>query len=208
MRGSTRLALLVAIAGGMLSFAIFTPRMVNKHNRHHHVQIRVDHDGHEMRFEARELRRERIEERRKRRRHPRAERLERAEIEAEMERAREEVMRARQDLERSLEEARGELQRVRVKEIAEGVRIHVEEVAEGPHISIRTSGPRLNVFTREGDPIVYVDGVRVDGGREALKEISPERIDRVEVLKGEAAVATYGDEAKNGVVQIFLKPSS
>jgi len=192
----------------MLSFAIFTPRMVKKQNRHHHVQIRVDHDGHEMRFEARELRRERIEERRKRRRHPRVERLERAEIEREMERAREEMRRAQHELEHSLEEAKGQLERVRIREITEGVRVRVEEVAEGPHIRIETSeGPRLNVFTREGDPVVYVDGVRVNGGRDALKEISPDRIDRVEVLKGDAAVATYGEDAKNGVIQIYLKPS-
>ena len=57
-------------------------------------------------------------------------------------------------------------------------------------------------------PLLYVDGVRVDHGgasrREVLDALDPSSIDRVEVLKGPAAVEFYGDEASNGVIQIFL----
>lgn len=57
-------------------------------------------------------------------------------------------------------------------------------------------------------PLLYVDGVRVDHGgasrQEVLDALDPASIDRVEVLKGPAAVELYGDEASNGVIQIFL----
>lgn len=57
-------------------------------------------------------------------------------------------------------------------------------------------------------PLLYVDGVRVDHGgasrREVLDALDPSSIDRVEVIKGPAAVELYGDEASNGVIQIFL----
>ncbi len=58
----------------------------------------------------------------------------------------------------------------------------------------------------EAQPIVYVDGVRLDDRSEGLSSLSPDRIDRIEVIKGEAAKTQYGEEAANGVIQIFLKP--
>lgn len=58
------------------------------------------------------------------------------------------------------------------------------------------------------EPIIYIDGVRVDGPRdEAMKLLDPDRIDRIEVLKGPAARQRYGSEARDGVIQIFTKPS-
>ena len=55
-------------------------------------------------------------------------------------------------------------------------------------------------------PIIYIDGVRVDGNREeALQRLSPDQIDRVEVLKGDAAKERYGSEAANGVIEIVTK---
>ena len=72
----------------------------------------------------------------------------------------------------------------------------------------------------DAQPIVYVDGVRVNrivtdsesssealaGG--ALPGIDPDDIDRVEVLKGPAARRMYGSEAENGVIQVFTKSGS
>jgi outer membrane receptor for ferrienterochelin and colicin len=64
--------------------------------------------------------------------------------------------------------------------------------------------PNVFVLRVDGEntpqPLVYVDGERMDGG-------IPEGLDpdRVEVIKGEAAVALYGPEASVGVVQIFTK---
>lgn len=51
-------------------------------------------------------------------------------------------------------------------------------------------------------PLVYVDGVRVEGVPE---DLDPGRIDRVEVLKGRAAEAIQGPEAAGGVIRIFTK---
>ncbi len=68
------------------------------------------------------------------------------------------------------------------------------------------------------DPVIYVDGVRVDnsthtdlalftGGdySSAISDILVEDIDRVEVTKSGAASTLYGSEAANGVIQIFTK---
>ena len=53
-------------------------------------------------------------------------------------------------------------------------------------------------------PIVYVDGVRVDG----MPDLDPDDIERIEVLKGAAAIELYGEDASNGVVEIFLKDAT
>ena len=58
----------------------------------------------------------------------------------------------------------------------------------------------------EGDgaqPLVYVDGVRVPHAE--LGRIDTDGIERIEVLKGDAARSMVGEEAAGGVVQIFLK---
>lgn len=75
------------------------------------------------------------------------------------------------------------------------------------------------------DPIVYIDGVRVNasddrsgganGGNAAffiggqsinrLADLNPDEIDRVEIVKGAAAATLYGTQGSNGVIQIFTK---
>lgn len=86
---------------------------------------------------------------------------------------------------------------------------------EGARIRIRGSAS----LSQSNEPIVFVDGVRVDngggfgagvsaGGQGApsrLDDIDPNSIERVEVLKGAAAATLYGTEASNGVIQIFTK---
>ena len=58
-------------------------------------------------------------------------------------------------------------------------------------------------------PVIYIDGVRVDGDRdEAMKKVEPDQIARIEVIKGDAARQRYGSEARNGVIQIFMKSSA
>lgn len=54
-------------------------------------------------------------------------------------------------------------------------------------------------------PLVYIDGLRAPEGKRALEGLNPDDIDRVEVIKGPAAVEVFGEEASAGVVQIFLK---
>lgn len=55
-------------------------------------------------------------------------------------------------------------------------------------------------------PLIYVDGVRIEGG---LPDLDPDLIERIEVVKGDDATERFGPRAGQGVVQIFLKqPSS
>ncbi|HWP03958.1 MAG TPA: TonB-dependent receptor [Gemmatimonadaceae bacterium] len=68
-------------------------------------------------------------------------------------------------------------------------------------------------MTQRNDPIVYVNGVRVDASAGVLpgiatsriNDISPQDIERVEVIKGAAAATLFGTEASSGVIQIFTK---
>ena len=70
-----------------------------------------------------------------------------------------------------------------------------------------------------GQPVIYVDGVRIDasevggfstGGQDVsmLAAINPEEIASVEVLKGPAGAALYGTSGSNGVVLITTKRGS
>lgn len=52
-----------------------------------------------------------------------------------------------------------------------------------------------------GQPLIVVDGVILHEAR--LSEVTTYGIKRIEVVKGEAARASYGDRAQNGVVQIY-----
>ena len=82
---------------------------------------------------------------------------------------------------------------------------------EGARIRIRGSAS----LSQLNEPIVYVDGIRVDrsavqnfngqGNPSRLDDIPPESIERVEIAKGAAAATLYGTEASNGVIQIFTK---
>ncbi|MDH5759946.1 MAG: SusC/RagA family TonB-linked outer membrane protein [Gemmatimonadota bacterium] len=83
---------------------------------------------------------------------------------------------------------------------------------EGARIRIRGSAS----LSQLNEPIVYVDGIRIDrsgvnvgaggqGNPSRLDDIPPESIERVEILKGAAAATLYGTEASNGVIQIFTK---
>ena len=79
--------------------------------------------------------------------------------------------------------------------------------------SIRIRG--LTSVTQSGDPLIYVDGVRLDvssngpnvGGQtpSRLTDLVTSDIERVEIVKGAAATTLYGTQAANGVIQIFTK---
>ena len=89
---------------------------------------------------------------------------------------------------------------------------------EGARIRIRGAAS----LSQPDEPIVYVDGVRVDRGGgfgdyigtggggypSRLDDINPESIERIEILKGPAAATLYGTEASAGVIQIFTKQGS
>ncbi len=70
----------------------------------------------------------------------------------------------------------------------------------------------LNTELRN-EPLIYVDGIRMDnrtygvGGTSTnrLGDINPADIERIEVIKGAAAATLYGTEASSGVIQIFTR---
>jgi vitamin B12 transporter len=76
----------------------------------------------------------------------------------------------------------------------------------------RTGGPgqQTSLFTRGTDSnhtVVLLDGVRINPGSiggAALQNISPEALERIEVVKGPRS-ALYGTDAIGGVVQLFTR---
>src|SRR5688572_9879039 len=107
---------------------------------------------------------------------------------------------------------------------APGVEVSQGGGGAGQGSKIRLRG--ANTLSNGGDPIIYVDGVRMmtgafenraakdQGNRAAnvtqspLDMINPNDIERIEVIKGSAATTLYGTEASNGVIQIFTKKGS
>ena len=99
-----------------------------------------------------------------------------------------------------------------------------------PGVSVQPSsgnvggGIRFNMrssvgLNGDGQPVIYIDGVRVDdaevggfgtGGQQIsmLSTLSPEDIASIEVLKGPAGAALYGTSGSNGVVLITTKRGS
>jgi TonB-linked SusC/RagA family outer membrane protein len=85
----------------------------------------------------------------------------------------------------------------------------------GSRVRIRGS----NSFSLSNEPLVYVDGVRVNNdqstgpvsqafGSRAISrwnDLNPEDIQSIEIIKGPAAATLYGTEASNGVIQIITK---
>ncbi len=86
-------------------------------------------------------------------------------------------------------------------------------VGSGARLRIRGS----NSLSMSNEPVVYVDGLRVDNagdngrfgrggdGGSRLDDINWEAVERVEILKGAAAATLYGSEASSGIIQIFTK---
>ncbi len=89
------------------------------------------------------------------------------------------------------------------------------QVGTGSRVRIRGA----TSLSLSSDPLIYVDGVRVDnaqatgpinqafGSRSVSRwnDFNPEDIESIEVIKGPAAATLYGTEAANGVIQIITK---
>src|SRR5205823_5342668 len=100
---------------------------------------------------------------------------------------------------------------------AAGVLIQPATGAVGTGSRIRIRG--ASSFSLGNQPLVYVDGVRVDAdfatgpqnqdfGSSSISrfnDFNPADIQSVEILKGPAAATLYGTEASNGVIQIITK---
>ncbi len=93
-----------------------------------------------------------------------------------------------------------------------GVRMMAPTGAAGGEMSIRVRGS--SSLALSGDPLIYVDGVRLNARRafdgrgsatSRLQDIDPSMIESIEIIKGPAAATLYGTEASNGVIQIITK---
>jgi len=92
------------------------------------------------------------------------------------------------------------------------------QIGAGANIRIRGMG----TLSLSSQPLVYVDGVRVNnstgsglsvqafgsGVVSRLNDFSPSEIESIEVLKGPAAATLYGTEAARGVINIITKKGS
>jgi TonB-linked SusC/RagA family outer membrane protein len=104
---------------------------------------------------------------------------------------------------------------------AAGVLVYFPNGVAGEAPRIRVRG--TNSLTVKNDPLVIIDGVRVDhnpavfstysssatflvtpqSGR--LSDLSPDEIENVEIVKGPSAATLYGTDAANGVVVVTTK---
>jgi len=76
--------------------------------------------------------------------------------------------------------------------------------AEGRFVNEESGRPAADA---SGVPLIYVDGVRIstEAREGTLDKLPPQSIERIEVVKGEAARIRYGPEAADGVIRIFTK---
>jgi TonB-dependent SusC/RagA subfamily outer membrane receptor len=104
---------------------------------------------------------------------------------------------------------------------AAGVAVSEQMGVAGGGSRVLVRGPGSLTF--DGNPIVYVDGLRINatpatgptfgqaGGAGApsvvsrLNDINPNDIESIEILKGPAAATLYGTQASAGVIQIITK---
>ena len=70
----------------------------------------------------------------------------------------------------------------------------------GSNVKIEDDKIKINSDVK---PLYIVDGKEFD--KEKDGELKPDDIKKVQVLKGEKAIAKYGDKGKNGVIEIILK---
>lgn len=100
---------------------------------------------------------------------------------------------------------------------AAGVSIVASSGQVGTGSRIRVRG--ASSLSLSNDPLIYVDGVRVDNTQASgpanqafgsasisrWNDFNPDDIESIEVIKGPAAATLYGTEASNGVIQIITK---
>jgi TonB-linked SusC/RagA family outer membrane protein len=101
---------------------------------------------------------------------------------------------------------------------ATGVIVSQSSGTTGGGTRIRIRG--ANSLSLSNEPLLYLDGVRVDntaasfgtnsmsvGGQQPsrLNDINPEEIESIDIIKGPSAATLYGTEAANGVILITTK---
>ena len=106
------------------------------------------------------------------------------------------------------------------KEQADGKRIRVKKMKKGKGgnvfiIKDSDDDEDVEIIEEEGNAFFFMDSEKgedplflVDGkemSREEFKKYAPSQIEKIEVLKGEAAMKKYGDRAKDGVIEVTTK---
>ena len=100
---------------------------------------------------------------------------------------------------------------------AAGVTLLQNSGVIGSGATVRIRG--VSSFSLSNQPLVYVDGVRVDNAQSTgptnqgfgasttsrWNDFNPDDIESIEIVKGPAAATLYGTEASNGVIQIITK---
>lgn len=102
---------------------------------------------------------------------------------------------------------------------AAGVQVLKSGGTTGTGTRIRIRGS--NSISLSNDPLVYIDGVRMEssssslsidvgggiggGATSALNDLNPEDIEDIEIVKGPAAATLYGIQASNGVIRVTTK---
>lgn len=64
--------------------------------------------------------------------------------------------------------------------------------------------PALHITENATDPLFVIDGVK-QTGKNAIETLNPDDIDMIQILKGAAALAKYGEAGKEGVIEITTK---
>ena len=121
------------------------------------------------------------------------------------------VAEARARLEEAVTEARAKNQEFDRSSELEALQVRLQAELAGLQARLEAlessrrdlEGAITRVQVRAGDPgaapVVYVDGVRFDG---AMEDLSPDDIESIDVIKGDAAIEQYGQEGENGVIII------
>ncbi len=99
--------------------------------------------------------------------------------------------------------------------------VNVSNISSGPGGSTRILIRGYHSVSRNNQPLFVVDGIPIDnstlgsagqyGGQDwgdGLTSLNPDDIDKITVLKGNAAAALYGSRASNGVILITTKKGS
>lgn len=99
---------------------------------------------------------------------------------------------------------------------ASGVQIVLSNGMTGTSPRIRIRG--LNSLTTSNDPLLVIDGVRIESSAGAgngfstssatsgrLNDLDPEEIESIEIVKGPSAATLYGTDAANGVIIVKTK---
>ena len=80
----------------------------------------------------------------------------------------------------------------------------VKVVTDGQTLTL--GGPGM-ISTSAGKPLIIIDGknMGLDGDENPMAKLNPDDIKAINVLKGESAIATYGEAAKDGVIVVTTK---